>query len=53
MRGEDVTRVLDRVGLDRNALPEKIRVDHGSEFTSKRLDQWAYLRGVRLDFSRR
>ena len=38
--------------LDRGALPEKIRVDNGTEFTSKCLDQWAYLRGVRLDFSR-
>jgi len=27
-------------------------VDNGTEFTSKRLDQWAYLSGVRLDFSR-
>ena len=33
-------------------MPEKIRVDNGTEFTSKRLGQWAYLRGVRLDFSR-
>ena len=24
----------------------------GPEFTSKRLDQWAYLNGVELDFSR-
>lgn len=39
-------------GVDRGALPEKIRVDNGTGFTSKRLDQWAYLRGVRLDFSR-
>ena len=28
-------------------------MDNGTEFTSKRLDQWAYLQGVRLDFSRR
>ena len=25
---------------------------YGPEFTSKRLDQWAYLNGVELDFSR-
>ena len=25
---------------------------YGPEFTSKRLDQWAYLNGVALDFSR-
>ena len=39
LRGDDVARVLDRIKLDRGALPEKIRVDNGSEFTSKRLDQ--------------
>ena len=27
-------------------------MDNGSEFTSKRLDQWAYLNGVQLHFSR-
>ena len=52
LRGDDVARVLDRIKTERGALPEKIRVDNGSEFTSKRLDQWAYLNGVRLDFSR-
>jgi transposase InsO family protein len=34
-------------------LPGKIRVDNGSEFTGKVLDQWAYVNKVRLDFSRR
>ena len=52
LRGDDVARVLDRIRNERGALPEKIRVDNGSEFTSKRLDQWAYLNKVRLDFSR-
>lgn len=47
-----MARVLDRVASDRLALPQKIRVDNGTEFTSKCLDQWAYLRGVRLEFSR-
>ena len=50
--GDDVARVLERIGAARDALPEKIRVDNGSEFAGKRMDQWAYLRGVRLDFSR-
>ena len=27
-------------------------MDNGSEFTSKRLDQWTYLNGVQLHFSR-
>ena len=29
-----------------------IRVDQGSQFTSKELDLWAYANGVTLDFSR-
>ena len=32
--------------------PAYLRSDNGPEFTSKVLDQWAYLRGVELDFSR-
>jgi len=52
LNGDDVARVLDRIRRTRGTLPKKIRVDNGTEFTSKRLDQWAYLSGVRLDFSR-
>lgn len=33
-------------------LPEHIRSDNGPEFTSRRLDQWACLNGVGLDFCR-
>ena len=33
-------------------IPEHIRSDNGPEFTSRRLDQWAYLNGIKLDFSR-
>ncbi len=51
LTGDRVAEALERVGRDRG-LPEKIRVDNGSEFTGKRLDQWAYLNHVRLDFSR-
>ena len=32
--------------------PTLITVDHGTEFTSKALDEWAYRRGVALDFIR-
>lgn len=32
--------------------PKTIRVDQGSEFTSRDLDLWAYVNGVTLDFSR-
>jgi hypothetical protein len=33
-------------------LPKAITVDHGTEFTSKALDEWAWQRGVQLDFIR-
>ncbi len=33
-------------------FPGKTRVDNGSEFTGRALDQWAYANKVRLDFSR-
>ena len=49
--GRRVVEVLMRVAAERE-LPEKIRVDNGPEFTSKLLDQWAYLNGVELDFIR-
>ena len=49
--GHGVVEVLMRVA-DKRGLPEKIRLDNGPEFTSKQLDQWAYLNGVELDFSR-
>ena len=31
-------------------LPHTIRVDQGSQFTSKELDLWAYAKNVTLDF---
>ena len=46
-----VVEILQRVAASRG-LPTSIRVDNGTEFTSKRLDQWAYLNGVELDFIR-
>jgi putative transposase len=49
--GHRVVAVLQRIGMDR-PLPKIIRVDNGPEFISKVLDQWAYLNGVELDFSR-
>jgi putative transposase len=49
--GQRVVEVLMQLVKERG-LPKLIRMDNGSEFTSKRLDQWAYLNGVKLDFSR-
>jgi len=31
--------------------PASITVDHGTEFTSKALEAWAWRRGVKLDFT--
>jgi putative transposase len=46
-----VIRVLDRLE-DLHGLPDSIRVDNGPEFISKAMDEWAYRRGVKLDFIR-
>jgi len=49
--GQRVVEVLMKIARER-CLPRTIRVGNGPEFTSKRLDQWAYLNGVELDFIR-
>ncbi len=33
-----------------NRSPVSITVDHGTEFTSRALEAWAWERGVKLDF---
>lgn len=47
--GQDVAAALDRA-IERAGTPVSITVDHGTEFTSKALEEWAYRRGVKLDF---
>jgi putative transposase len=49
--GQRVVDVLSRLAMERG-LPKKIYLDNGPEFISKKLDQWAYLNQVVLDFSR-
>lgn len=49
--GQRVVDVLSRLSLERG-LPQRIYLDNGPEFISKKLDQWAYLNKVELDFSR-
>ena len=49
--GHRVVEVLQCLS-EKRGLPRTIRVDNGPEFISKVLDQWAYLNGVELDFSR-
>lgn len=51
LTGQSVVTALEQVAQHR-PLPTSITVDHGTEFTSKSLDEWAYQRGVQLDFIR-
>ena len=48
---QSVVDALNEVALDR-ALPFAEIVNHGTEFTSKALDEWHYMRGAKLDFVR-
>jgi putative transposase len=52
LKGEDVVCVMERMKLLKGLVPERIKVDNGSEFISKALDLWAYENNVALDFSR-
>jgi putative transposase len=49
MSGCGVAAALDRA-IERHGQPKTITVDHGTEFTSRAMDEWAYRRGVTLDF---
>lgn len=51
MSGSMVADALDRA-ISRHGKPRTITVDHGTEFTSRALDEWAYQRGITLDFIR-
>jgi putative transposase len=51
LTGASVVNALEALAAHR-PLPWAITVDHGTEFTSKALDEWAYRRGVTLDFIR-
>lgn len=50
--GARVARVLDRLAAARG-LPKAIVCDNGPEFAGATLDQWAYERGILLDFIER
>ena len=49
--GARVVNVLERLA-DMRGLPEVITVDNGPEFAGKALDEWAYRKGVKLNFIR-
>jgi putative transposase len=51
LAGNDVVRVLEQVTSHRGK-PQTIRVDNGPELISRSLDLWAFINGVKLDFSR-
>jgi putative transposase len=51
MSGETVGQALDRA-LNGTQGPRSITVAHGTEFQSRALEDWAYRRGVQLDFIR-
>ena len=51
LTGQSIAEILDEVAR-RRPLPRAITVDPGTEFTSRALDEWAWRRGVRLDFIR-
>jgi putative transposase len=49
--GARVVSVLERLAETRG-LPEVITMDNGPEFAGKALDEWAYWKGVKLNFIR-
>ena len=51
LTGQSVVNAMQWLCLSR-ALPKAITVDHGTEFTSKSLDEWAWHHQVKLDFIR-
>ena len=50
-RAYQVTEALDAL-VKLRGRPKSLRVDNGPEFAGRMLDQWAYLNGVEIDFSR-
>ena len=49
--GRTVGAALDRA-LVGNPVPRSITVDHGTDFMSRALADWAFARGLQLDFIR-
>lgn len=50
-RAAHVVEALEQLVRERGA-PRTIRCDNGPEFAGRVLDQWAYFKRIRLDFSR-
>jgi putative transposase len=50
IRGVDVTKFLDH--LASGSYPKIVRIDQGTEFTSRAMLYWAYRSGIELEFTR-
>lgn len=50
IRGVDVTAFLDHLACGN--YPKVIRIDQGTEFTSRAMLDWAYRHGITLEFTR-
>lgn len=51
LTSEHVVATLERLRFERGT-PEILSVDNGSEFTSRALEHWAYINGVKIHFIR-
>jgi putative transposase len=51
LTSNQVIETLERLRVERG-LPKIISVDNGSEFTSRALEQWAYLNEIKIHFIR-
>ena len=51
LSGRGVAETLERA-INCHVQPVAITVDHGTKFTSRANDDWAYRRGVEIDFIR-
>lgn len=49
LTGIKVTQILNRL-IETRGMPKSITIDNGTEFTSKAFDQWAYEKGIKLNF---
>jgi len=49
LRADHVVESLERL-REGGSCPQVISVDNGSEFVSRKLDEWAFANGVQLDF---
>ena len=51
LTGQSVVEAL-KLLCGTRSMPQTITIEHGSEFTSKAFDEWAWSCGIKLDFTR-